>query len=326
MHKYDVITIGSATKDVFLISKNFHQVKSQKFVTGYGECFARGAKVEIEKMHFDTGGGATNSAATFANLGLKTAVVCKVGRDLAGQEVTKAMQQRKIDTRYIKASWEQETGYATIFLANDGERTILVFRGASAFLEPKDIPLKKCASHWIYLTSLNGRLDLLSDIVNTSEQKKMHLAINPGSQEIANQKIYSLLTKAEILIVNQEEAKKLAKVETEEMKFLFLALHKYVNGMIVITNGQGGAWVSDQKNIYHADSLKVKVVNATGAGDAFGSAFVAGMIIYGGIKKALALAMLNASSVIQKMGAKKGLLEKLPSAKRLKSVPIREVI
>lgn len=325
MKKYDVITIGSATKDVFLIADDFKLVKSSEFVTGFGECFSRGSKMEIGKMYFDTGGGATNAAATFANLGLKTAVICRVGDDPAGEEVKKAMKQKKVDTQFMVTCSKHETGYSTVFLAKNGERTVLVFRGASAFLTKKDVPIAKCQGGWIYLTSLNGNMDLLSWATKGAKRKKMQIALNPGGKEIRDKKIYSILPQADVLILNKSEAEKLAKVKTREARFLFLALHRHLNGIIVITDGDNGAYVSNRSQIFFANTEDVKRVNATGAGDAFGSGFVAGLIQLGDIKKALALAMINSQSVIQKMGAKKGLLEKMPSQKKLNSVPIKEL-
>jgi hypothetical protein len=61
---YDIISIGAATKDVYLISKDFKLIKSHKFSTGVGECFPYGSKMEIGDVFFDIGGGATNSAFT----------------------------------------------------------------------------------------------------------------------------------------------------------------------------------------------------------------------------------------------------------------------
>ena len=49
---YDVTTIGSATKDVFLISKGFKLIKSNKFKTGTGECFAYGSKIELGNIYY----------------------------------------------------------------------------------------------------------------------------------------------------------------------------------------------------------------------------------------------------------------------------------
>ena len=96
--------------------------------------------------------------------------------------------------------------------------------------------------------------------------------------------------------------------------------------MWCITGGKRGAWVQERKNIYWAKILDKKVVNATGAGDAFGSGFISGMILYNNdLKQALQLGMLNSNSVVTEMGAKHGLLKKPPTKKMLAKIKITEL-
>ena len=68
---FDVITIGTAAKDTFLISRFFKILKDSKhlkkfdFPTGEAQCFALGGKIELDNQVIATGGGATNAAVTF---------------------------------------------------------------------------------------------------------------------------------------------------------------------------------------------------------------------------------------------------------------------
>jgi len=86
---FDIITFGSATRDNFLqLKKENHQIiESNKFVTDKGLCFSLGSKIAIENLVISTGGGGTNTAATFALQGLKTAYMGKLGRDKRGEAV-----------------------------------------------------------------------------------------------------------------------------------------------------------------------------------------------------------------------------------------------
>jgi len=77
---YDVITIGTATQDVFLKSRDFKVLKDERFITGQAECFALGAKIEVPDIFFTTGGGATNAAVTFARQVLKLPQFAKWGK------------------------------------------------------------------------------------------------------------------------------------------------------------------------------------------------------------------------------------------------------
>ena len=83
---YDVITIGSATRDVFIWPKNseIQVVKDKKYKTGEGMCFNLGSKIDVPEIHFRTGGSAVNAAVTFAKQGLKASALCRVGKDSRG--------------------------------------------------------------------------------------------------------------------------------------------------------------------------------------------------------------------------------------------------
>src|SRR5436190_8291037 len=87
-----ILTFGAATQDVFLMGKALHarrDVRSRDYV----EQFPLGAKIDVERVHFDTGGGATNAAVTFARQGLDATFVGKVGHDPAGAEIVRALRR-----------------------------------------------------------------------------------------------------------------------------------------------------------------------------------------------------------------------------------------
>ncbi|MEK7144014.1 MAG: hypothetical protein AAB820_01645, partial [Patescibacteria group bacterium] len=90
---YDVITIGTATRDVFLTSPLFKIVRDPRhlqkmgFPTGEAQCFALGGKIEISAPVLTTGGGATNAAVSFGRQGLKTATLVKVGDDESANSI-----------------------------------------------------------------------------------------------------------------------------------------------------------------------------------------------------------------------------------------------
>jgi sugar/nucleoside kinase (ribokinase family) len=84
-----------------------------------------------------------------------------------------------------------------------------------------------------------------------------------------------------------------------------------IDGIAVMTDGARGAIVSDGRYIYRAGIFKEKkLVDRTGAGDAFGSGFVAGFILKKDIHFALRLASANATSVVEKIGAQAGILRR----------------
>jgi len=89
---------------------------------------------------------------------------------------------------------------------------------------------------------------------------------------------------------------------------IFEAILKTGPGIVVITDGPNGAQAADGKFHYIFPAYDVPVIATLGAGDACSSAFLAAIIKGEKVEEALELATANATCVIQKFGAKGGLL------------------
>ena len=319
---FDVITIGAAIRDVFLVSDQFTMIRSPKFETGIGECVALGAKINVDTIVQTTGGGATNAAVTFARLGFTTAAVCRVGEDRAAEEIIWDLEGEGVDTSLIKRIKGGQTGYSTLLTAASGERSILTFRGVSAGFETKDVPLKECLGKCFYVTSLAGNLELAERIASQAVRCQALMAWNPGRAELAKglAKVKSVLSAVNILLVNREEAQLVTKEKDLSGMFARLAAPGLV---VIITDGEHGAHAAKDGNIWFAGTTGVKSLSRTGAGDAFGSGFVAEWMKTKDVKTSLAVGILNAESVIQHIGAKIGILRKWPSKKDLANIPVK---
>jgi len=286
-----------------------------------------GDKINVKKMYFDIGGGGTNGAVTLANMGLKTAVVCQVGDDLAGQEIFQTMKKFKVATDFITTKKKEETGYSVIFLDKDGDKTALVYRGASDLKKYPATNLNQLNAQWFFVTSLHANLKLLSKIFSQAQKNKTKIAWNPGSSELdlGQIKLKNFLKETDILFLNFQEAQRLSQVKTKNIKKILGVLGELSpKAIIAVTGGKTGAWIKNGVAILWADILDKKVINATGAGDAFSSGFLSGLILYKGeVKKSLQLAMLNSNNVVTKMGAKHGLLKKPPLQKELEKIKVK---
>lgn len=341
---FNIITIGSATRDIFLQSPYFKVLRDPKhlkkigFPAGEAQCFAMGSKIDIDRPIFTTGGGATNTAVTFARQGLKTATLIKTGNDETGEDILGELKKEKIGVFSVKDT-KLSTGYDTILLSGDGERTILVYRGASSDLAEKDIPINKIKSNWVYISPGNIPFRVVNSAVNRLFKKGVNIAINP-SKKLVERKISGLkniLNKSKVVIMNREEASYLTDIDYRNEKNIFKKLDKATPGIVVMTDSNRGVLVSDGYHIYQAGIFKEKVIlDRTGAGDAFGSGFVAGLIHNKekcekgicrpfNIEYAIRLGSANATSVIEKIGAKEGILTKKEFNKnnRWQKMPIK---
>ena len=315
-----ILSIGAATQDVFLDnSPEFRLIsmaKDQDVVE-----FDLGSKIDVQNIEISSGGGATNAATTFARQGLESSFMGVVGMDSSGEQVSKMLDEESIDTSRVEFSNRYNTDYSAIILAPNGERTILTYRGASEHIYADNFELKYGEFDWIYLSNLAGRFDVISKIIQESVKKGAKIAWNPGKKELLEaEKVRTLLRDIEILIVNKEEASLIFEgISAEE---LIRNGSKFVPVMI-LTDGPDGVWaISGNKMIRAGMYEDVPSIDRTGAGDAFGSGFVSQWAQGANLQQSILFASANSTSVIQHLGAKKGILYK--NAK-LHSMPMREI-
>lgn len=310
---FDIISFGSATRDLFIKSKDFKTLKDKKFITGQGLCFNLGSKVKVDDIFFSTGGGGTNAAATFTKQGFSVAYVGKAGDDPGGKVIKEELDKLGIKT-FLTIDKNKNTPYSIVLSVSGKERTILVYQGASHELEKKDIPFKSIRARWIYIAGLSGKsAKTLLPILNFAKKNNIKTALDPSSSQLklGLKKLAPVLGKLDVFKLNLEEAARLVGLPYNKEKEIFKKLDKYVPGMVVMTKGPGGVVVSDGKYIYRAGIFKEKrYIDRTGAGDAFGSGFVAGLIRTGKIEEAIRLGSANATSMVEHLGAKAGILSK----------------
>lgn len=312
---YDIITFGSATKDIFIKTKDFKVFKDKKFLTGKGVCFNLGSKVDIDEILLASGGGGTNTAATFANQGFRVAYCGAVGNDLAGQEIIQELEKFNIDTRFVIKQKSKSTNHSIVIAGINDDRTILAYRGASEKLKKEDISWDKLEAKWFYIAPLSGLLcDRFEEIIDFAVKNRIKVALNPGNRQLSLpiKTLRRILNKVDILLLNQEEASLLTRIPYSKEKEIFKKIDEICSGIVIMTKGEKGVVVSDGKNLYRAERIKKeKVVDGTGAGDSFGAGFVSGLIQKDGdIIYAIQLGIANASACIKKIGAKTGLLKK----------------
>lgn len=310
---FEVICVGSATIDTFL---TVHQkLKSVTY----------GTKVLVKHLERHTGGGGSNAAVALSKLGLRVAYLGKLSRDSQAKILTDEFKKYKIK---ILNKNRSKLPTDTAFILNseqEKDRIIYVYKGASDDLRIKDLPAK-LNTRWFYLATLIGpAFPALTYLSGYASKNKIKLLFNPSSY-LARQglkKLKPILKKAEVLILNQEEAKLLLKTKNNNPVFLLKNLKRYVKGTIIITNGPKELWAFHDGYIYTLQPPKIKVRHTAGAGDAFNSGFLAGVVKGYFLEEALKLGMVNAVSVIQQLGTKTGLLTEEKAKQLIKKYKIK---
>lgn len=301
-----VVTIGAAVQDVFLSqSDEFAPV-----CTNPHECFMRlelGSKVDVNKINFSTGGGATNAAVTFARQGMRVAFMGTVGHDPAGQAVLADLDKEGVDTTRVSFSDKFNTGYSVLLLAPNGERTILTYRGASTHYHIDNFNLTSLRPKWIYVSSMAGSMDVLDKIFHQARKLGVKICFNPGKRELKQTaKLRGLLSDVDVILVNKEEAQQI--VSGNGLEDLLRRLQRLVP-TVIISDGSNGVVATDGDTLVKAGIYaEVDVLDRTGAGDAFGSGFLSQWIAGKSLRESVVFASANSTSVVTKVGAKAGIL------------------
>lgn len=314
-----MVTVGAAVQDVFLSqSDEFAPVCENP-----RECFMKlelGAKVDVNKIHFSTGGGATNAAVTFARQGMQTYFMGTVGHDPAGQAVLHDLDAENVDTSFVSYSPRFNTGYSVLLLAPDGERTILTYRGASTHYDIRNFHLADVSADWLYVSSMAGSMEVLDQLFTQARKLGMKVCFNPGKRELAqSDKLKALLEDVEVLLVNREEAQQIMPGDTIEE--LARKLQRLVP-VVIISDGSNGVCATDGATLVEAGIYaEVDMIDRTGAGDAFGSGFLSQWAQGKSLRESVWYASANSTSVVASIGAKTGILH---AGAQLHEMPITE--
>jgi sugar/nucleoside kinase (ribokinase family) len=296
---FDVISIGAATVDIFIKSTTLFE--SSRFLS-----LKRSTKNEISDSLICSGGGAINSATTFSRFGLKPAIISLIGTDPLSEYIKRDLVTESINTQYITENKNDDTDYSVILVASDGTRSILTNRG-STHLESKNIPWSKLKTKWFYITGLEGNLNLLEKLIGYALENNIKVSLNPGMRELKQRReLIPLLKHVNFLQINRQEAEILADTDHKDTLF-WDKLRKYAP-LVAITNGHLGAKILTPTESFYSPIINVHPIDETGAGDAFGSAFVAGLIYGRSIPESLSWAIRNSAAEVSALGAKKGIL------------------
>ncbi len=306
---FDVITFGSVALDVFMDLPPKFVKKSAHFTPAKDLVFDLGSKIDIPETRVAFGGGAVNTARTFAAQELNTACCGMVGDDILGREAVAHLKDLGVDAAMVAKTGKRSTNSSVVLNAHGMDRVILVYRGASEILSEKNMEWGKLNAKMFYLAPLAGKLCRLTERITAHAKKQgAMVAANLGNSQLAMGRacVKSLLARIDVLILNKEEAAIMTGVDFSDEKNIIKKTAAMHPGINVITKGKDGAIIIADGKIYEAKLKKFKVVEITGAGDAFASGFMSGMLISGNdIEYSMKLALVNAKHCLLSRGAQK---------------------
>ena len=296
----DVISIGSATEDVFVYLPRGYMNRETCILVP-------GSKVEIEGIEYFTGGGAMNTSVSFSKLGMKAGILCAVGDDESAAEILAELKKQGVDASNVVKIRGAHTAYSVILTGKGKDRIILHYGGTTAMLGHSKIKFDGLRTKWFYVSSLHSDAALLGKIAAHSKKIGAKIAFNPGHKELSLglPELGRILGRVDVLLLNVEEALKLTG--SADVHRNLRKLSEFAN-FIAITEGKHGAHATDGKGAYFMRPYDVEVVDVTGAGDAFGSAFAAAVMKGKGAEEALRWGTANASAEVMHLGTKNTIL------------------
>jgi sugar/nucleoside kinase (ribokinase family) len=267
-------------------------------------------------------GNASNVAVGASRLGIDTEILTSVGGDDYGKQILERYRNEKVGVRMVKVNRNKPTNYH--FVLNYGpERTILIKHQDYSYYDP----LRLGNPRWIYFSSIGEHtLPFHRKLANyLVAHPDVKMAFNPGTFQLkfGVKKIREIYRNTYILLVNREEAELILGTNRDNIKDLLHGLRKLGPKIVVITDGPFGAYASDDDSCYFMPLYPDPrpPISRTGAGDAFSTGFLAGLIYGLSVPEALRWAPVESMHVIQSFGAQTGLLKKPELLKILKKAP-----
>lgn len=320
MNHTDFLAIGDITTDAFIRIKDA-SVHCDLNREHCELCLRFGDKVPYEDVYIVPAvGNSPNAAVSAARLGLSSGLLANIGDDQNGKDCMATLLKERVDTSLIKTHAGMKTNYHYV-LWYEEERTILVKHEAYVYQLP-DLG----EPSWIYLSSLGeNSLSYQKEIARYVKEHNSNLAFQPGTFQIkaGYEELKEVYEVCKVFFCNKEEAARILKAESTDIKELLAGMHRLGPEIVCITDGPNGAYAFDGNEMLVTPMYPDPrpPVNRTGAGDAFASTFTVALTLGLPLKTALAWGPINSAYVVQGIGAQQGLLTRAELEKHLAEAP-----
>jgi ribokinase len=286
--------------DVFVVGSI-----NQDFVLSVERRPAPGETVTDARLATHNGGKGANQAAAAALLGASVAFLGCVGDDGFGGPLVRSLEDKGVDTSLAKEVPDSSTGAAFITVTPDGENAITVAPGANRRLTTEDV--EEASGSIGEARILVAQMEVPPEVV----LRAVEVAAGSGTRTLVNlappfEVPQALLEKLDPLVINEHEAAFLLGERVEGVDGALEAAPKLLSlgpGSVVVTLGEDGAVFSGGESAQHLTTPRVKVVDTTGAGDAFVGALAAMLADDAPLEDAVAYAVRAGAAAVTKEGA-----------------------
>lgn len=304
----DMLAIGDITTDAFIRLKEA-EVHCEVDKTNCKLCVNFGEKIPYQSVDVVKAvGNSANAAVSAARLGLNSALLSYVGDDENGRDDITTLKENGVNTDYVRVEAGKHTNYHYV-LWYDVDRTILIRHETFSY----DLGAIE-APKWIYLSSLNeNSLPFHMQIADFLEaHPDTKLAFQPGTFQIrlGAKTLERIYRETDVFFCNVEESQLILGETTRDLPTLLRGVAALGPKYVFITDGIEGAYAYDGTDMWFMPVYPHEPFERTGAGDSFASTVVSALILGKSTHEAISWGPVNSMSVVQYVGAQKGLLSR----------------
>lgn len=252
------------------------------------------------------GGKGSNQAIAAARAGGDARIITRIGRDTFGEMAQKAWAADGIDTTSVVIDERLPTGAAFIFVSTEtGNNAIIVESGAAAKLSPADVAAaeRTIATSKVLMTQFEQPVETAIAGLTLARKHGVITILNPAPAVPVADAIYVL---CDYVTPNETEAATLTGIKVESEADALAAAKDFLRRgakNALITLGEKGALLHGAVGTFMVPAFKVpKVVDTTGAGDAFNGGFAVALAEGKSPAEAVRFGCATAGLSVQKPG------------------------
>jgi sugar/nucleoside kinase (ribokinase family) len=278
-------------------------------------CYPVGNVPRRESIVFDRvavapGGCGSNVAVGLCSLGIPTGLISAVGTDNASALVEETWKQVDLDTRFVRRVAGLPTAISVGLVDDCGQPRFIHTPGANAVLTPADIDVPALATAGVRAFHIAGYFvlpGLLSDQLPVSLQAIRASGISTSLDVVFSKRmldpapLWPCLPHLDVFLCNAREAERLT--HRQDPREAACALRSRGASSVVVKLGDRGCWVETEKLSTRLPAPAVKLVDSTGAGDAFAAGLIAAILQGADLKEACAEGNACGARMVGTLGA-----------------------
>jgi sugar/nucleoside kinase (ribokinase family) len=346
------VTIGSAMIDVITIVDS-DRIERMTLVNEHKSFLwlEAGRKIPARSISSHVGGGACNTAVSYARRGWQVEAMVRVGRDLNGEAVRQHLAREGVGIGRVGETDEGATGVSSMIASHDRDATTFVHRGANETMTVADMGAGFAGADLVHIAPLSNRsADALPDFARQAKADGAMVSLNPGIRQLTarGRLVLDALAHVDLISINRVEAEALVPAiaadaphpgpvpadapELMRQGLVFGGFEVCLTDFcallrargprwVVITDGAQGAYLDGPEGLVWRAPAPATVAGTAGAGDAFTSTLGAALAEGLPQAEALAQAAVNAASVISFVNTTDGLLDRDALTARAAALP-----